>query len=163
MTVAVLLENPKFPHNVGAALRACYLLGARDLYWTGDRVPAPADWPPGSRLPREERLRLYGRVKLTHVTAQEARGLRAWYAPAPTPLCVELSPTAMDLRQMARHPDHAIYVFGPEDGSVSRGLRAACHQFLRIPTAEPGERTPYNLAAAVHLVLFHRLLMNGGL
>jgi tRNA(Leu) C34 or U34 (ribose-2'-O)-methylase TrmL len=41
MAAAVLLVDPKFPHNVGNALRACALLDAHVLAWTGYRVPDP--------------------------------------------------------------------------------------------------------------------------
>lgn len=39
LTPAVALIRPKFPHNVGATLRACSYFGARQLWFTGDRVP----------------------------------------------------------------------------------------------------------------------------
>jgi tRNA(Leu) C34 or U34 (ribose-2'-O)-methylase TrmL len=32
---AVVLIDPKFPHNVGNALRACAVFGATRLVWTG--------------------------------------------------------------------------------------------------------------------------------
>src|SRR5262249_13266497 len=35
---AVALIDPKYPHNVGAALRACSCWGLAQLWWTGDRV-----------------------------------------------------------------------------------------------------------------------------
>jgi tRNA C32,U32 (ribose-2'-O)-methylase TrmJ len=35
---AVALIDPKYPHNVGAALRACSCWGVGQLWWTGDRV-----------------------------------------------------------------------------------------------------------------------------
>jgi len=40
MAAAVLLVDPKFPHNVGNALRACALLDAHVLAWTGLRPTA---------------------------------------------------------------------------------------------------------------------------
>jgi hypothetical protein len=55
-SAAVLLINPKFPHNVGGALRACSAFSAGRLAWTTERIPARSDWPPGQRLPREERM-----------------------------------------------------------------------------------------------------------
>lgn len=35
---AVTLIDPKYPHNVGAALRACSCWGVGQLWWTGRRV-----------------------------------------------------------------------------------------------------------------------------
>jgi hypothetical protein len=49
------------------------------------------------------------------------------------------------------HPPRALYVFGPEDGSLDRGLLAACHRFVQIPS-----RSCLNLAAAVNVVLYDR-------
>ena len=54
---AVALIDPKYPHNVGAALRACSCWGIRQLWWTGARVTL--DVPRGERLPREERMKGY--------------------------------------------------------------------------------------------------------
>jgi len=51
---AVVLENPKYPHNVGGALRACASFGATEFYWNGERVIFNV-----RKLPREERMRHY--------------------------------------------------------------------------------------------------------
>jgi tRNA(Leu) C34 or U34 (ribose-2'-O)-methylase TrmL len=156
MEVAVLLLNPKFPHNVSAALRSCALLGARQLYWTGERVPGPDQWPEGARLPREERMRCYART-----TPHWLRPDAHLFPASAVPVCVEISDTAMPL-DLFDHPPNVVYVFGPEDGSVTKGVRGQCHFFVRIPNAipptDPDARTPYNLAQAVQSVLLHRLL-----
>ena len=66
-------------------------------------------------------------------------------------------PVAVELRRNAEslidfvHPEHALYVFGPEDGSLSRATLAQCHRFLVIPT-----RHCTNLSAAVYTVLYDR-------
>ena len=53
-----------------------------------------------------------------------------------------------------QHPlDDAAYVFGPEDGSVGNNWKSLCHEFVYIPS-----RHCLNLAAAVNVVLSHRLL-----
>jgi hypothetical protein len=54
---AVLLIDPKYPHNVGAALRTCLCWGVGQLWWTGSHVTLDA--PRGERLPREERMKVY--------------------------------------------------------------------------------------------------------
>jgi tRNA(Leu) C34 or U34 (ribose-2'-O)-methylase TrmL len=149
---AVFLVDPKHPHNVGNALRACALLGAGDMYWTGGRVPAPERWPAGARLPREERMRCYRNTTLHHVPDGEVADVFR----ARAPVCVEIVDAAEDLRDFV-HPDEPLYVFGPEDGSVPKGIRTACHRFVRIPAWDPEERTPYNLAFAVGAVLYDRL------
>jgi tRNA C32,U32 (ribose-2'-O)-methylase TrmJ len=37
-TPSVVLIDPKFPHNVGAAIRACSCFGVDSLLWTGNRI-----------------------------------------------------------------------------------------------------------------------------
>jgi hypothetical protein len=43
-----------------------------------------------------------------------------------------------------RHPEKAVYIFGPEDGGLDRAWLTRCHRFVRIPT-----RHCLNLACAV--------------
>ena len=74
---------------------------------------------------------------------------RRWHS---TPVCVELTPTAEPLTTFV-HPEHAVYVFGPEDGHVSQAYRAQCHRFVFIPAHHC-----LNLAAAVNVVLAHRAM-----
>src|SRR5262249_41512639 len=98
-------------------------------------------------LPREERMKCYrntqlrqlGESGLTRIDDLEAGSV---------PVCVEITDGAEDLRDFV-HPDKALYVFGPEDGDVPKGIRHACHRFVRIPAADPHARTSsYNLAFA---------------
>lgn len=147
MRSRVLLIDPKYPHNVGNALRACAVLGAAELLWTGNRVRHPDRWGPGERLPREERLRDYRSVVLTHAEEDALSRLGA------TPVCVEVSDNAESLPDFV-HPDDAVYVSGPEDGGVPKGVRTVCHRFVCIPGTK---RTPLNLAAAVNIVLYDRI------
>lgn len=156
---AVLLIDPRFDFNVGNSLRACALLGATPLCWTGDRVPLPDEWHDGARMPREERMKCYRRVKLDKVAS--TKPLDIFMRVGFTPVCVEIGDSTENLIHF-QHPQRAVYVFGPEDGGVPKGVRNHCHRFVRIPVAipadDPDARTPYNLAAAVNLVLYDRLL-----
>jgi tRNA G18 (ribose-2'-O)-methylase SpoU len=77
----------------------------------------------GERLPREERMKGYTDVHLRRA------------------------------HRPFEHPERAVYVFGPEDGHVSAGLRAKCHRFVYIPAHHC-----LNLAAAVNVVLAHRAM-----
>jgi tRNA(Leu) C34 or U34 (ribose-2'-O)-methylase TrmL len=100
------------------------------------------------RLPREERMRTYRDVPYRHVA--EHRSLENLPV-GMVPVCVEFDETYEDLCDFV-HPPDAIYVFGPEDGGVPKGIRTACWRFVRIPTT-----TCLNLAAAVNVTLYDRL------
>jgi hypothetical protein len=73
---AVGLVDPKFPHNVGAAVRAASCYGIRQVWFSGDRVRLDAS--KGYRLPREERMRGYKDV------VRVRAGLEVPYATAST-------------------------------------------------------------------------------
>jgi tRNA(Leu) C34 or U34 (ribose-2'-O)-methylase TrmL len=69
----------------------------------------------------------------------------------------EAVPVAIEVRAKSEcltlfeHPDQAVYVFGPEDGSISKGVLRHCHRFVHIPA-----RHCLNLSTAVAVILAHR-------
>lgn len=157
---AVVLINPKTPYNVGAAIRACSIFGVDHLRWTGKRITeAEARRKAGStaykdRLPREERMKDYHGVTWEQAPADGSDYIGLYVAEGITPVCVEILPGCEYLDQF-QHPEKAVYVFGPEDGTVNKGVRAVCQRFVSIRSAN---RTPLNLAAAVNLVLYDRFI-----
>jgi tRNA(Leu) C34 or U34 (ribose-2'-O)-methylase TrmL len=121
-----VLINPKYPHNVGAAVRAASCYGIGQVWFTGDRVQLIGERR--FRLPREERMRGYQDVDLRHSDLPfEAFDARA------VPVAVELRRSAESLIDFV-HPEHAVYVFGPEDDSLDRAVLRVCHRFVAIPT-----------------------------
>jgi hypothetical protein len=108
MSAAVLLCEPKFAHNVGNALRACALLGAGRLSWSGTRVPAPEDWE-SRALPREERMKCYAKTQLRHVGNDVSLEM---LEPGYAPVCVEIREGAEDLRDFV-HPEMPCTCSGP--------------------------------------------------
>lgn len=54
-----------------------------------------------------------------------------------------------------KHPQRAIYVFGPEDGSISPKFLEKAQHVVQIPTV-----SCMNLAATVNVVLYDRLAKN---
>lgn len=141
MGEVIIIDNPKYPHNVGTIVRAAACFGQDEIRMTGSRVSLEPH--AGYRLPREERMRDYRTVGITRTD-------RPFDNLTGTPVCVELVPGAVDL-PFFDHPDDAVYVFGPEDGSVSAGLRRKCHLFVKIPMLHCA-----NIAAAVFMVLYDR-------
>lgn len=147
---AIVLIDPKYPSNVGAAVRACACYGVARLIVVGARVPLTPH--PGYRLPREERLRSYQRVKVEQVSARPFDLLGD-----------DIVPVAVERRNAAEalpvfvHPARAVYVFGPEDGDLDKGILSSCHRFVRIPA-----RHALNLSAAVYTVLYDRMAKGDG-
>jgi tRNA(Leu) C34 or U34 (ribose-2'-O)-methylase TrmL len=144
-TPAVALINPKFAHNIGTVLRACSCFNVRQLWWTGDRVPLDID--KGQRLPREERMKGYEDVEMV----RDDRFFDAFGRDV-TPVAVEVRPGSENLLRF-EHPERALYVFGPEDGSIPKPTLMHCHRFVIIPS-----RHCLNLASAVYVVLYDRLI-----
>jgi len=148
MEAAVVLINPKFAHNVGGALRSCATFLAADLRWTGDRVPPIDMWPEGVRLPREERIKDYKDVDFRHT--ESTRPLDEFIEQGYEPVAVEVRDASENLVWF-EHPAKAVYVFGPEDGSLDRGVLSACYRFVHIDTIGC-----LNLATATSVVLYDR-------
>jgi len=142
---AVILIDPKYPHNVGAALRACSCFGFKQLWWTGSRVTI--DPVKGERLPREERMKGYKEVALCpcdypldYFDEDDE----------PVPVAVEVRPSSEPLTTF-EHPENAVYLFGPEDGLIPKPWLHLWHRFVHIPANHC-----LNLATAVAVVLAHR-------
>jgi len=139
---AIVLTNPKYSHNVAGTLRLASCFGVRQVWFTGDRVRL--DIEARGRIPREERMRGYKDVDLFSYD----RPLEQF--PAAVPVAVEMRPNAERLH-LFEHPKNAVYVFGPEDGSLPQSVLSACYRFVVIPT-----RHCLNLATAVSVVLWDR-------
>lgn len=141
--LAVALVTPKYPHNVGAAVRAASCFGVPQVWFSGDRISLTGG--KGNRLPREERMKGYGKVEICQGDY--------FYDAFPryvTPVAVDLVPGTEPLHTF-EHPANALYVFGPEDGSLGSVHLRNCHRFVHIPMAHCA-----NLASAVYMVLMHR-------
>ena len=140
---AIVLWNPKYVHNLAGAIRAASCFDIRQVWWTGRRLDAAM--APLSRLPREERMKGYAAVQWGHHDYPLDcfdRGV--------TPVAVEKRENAECLTDFI-HPDRAIYVFGPENGSLPKAVLHACHRFVWIPSEQC-----LNLAAAINVILCHR-------
>jgi tRNA(Leu) C34 or U34 (ribose-2'-O)-methylase TrmL len=142
-TPGIILIDPKYPHNVGAAIRACSCFDVNSFVWTGERVN-PAKY---ERLPREERMKGYKRVDFRY----DQRPFELFPKDS-VPVCVEVFENSEPLTTFV-HPENAIYVFGPEDGRIPQVVRWLCHRFVHIPA-----HFCLNLSAAVNVVFAHRLM-----
>jgi len=76
----IVLIDPKFPHNLGATIRACSCFGFESLIWTGSRI----ELSKCGRLPREERMKGYKSVRfINHARPFDLFG-------EVTPVCVDV-------------------------------------------------------------------------
>lgn len=147
MSAGILLSDPKYPHNVGAVIRAASCYGATSVRWTGSRVTLEGG-KGERRLPREERMKAYQDVDYGMVAGRVA------FDSIPdgvVPVAVELRPSAEQLPDFV-HPENAVYVFGPEDGGLRHAELRHCHRVVLIPTHHC-----LNLSAAVYTVLYDRM------
>lgn len=147
MPASIALVNPKYPHNVAAAVRAAACFGAKSVKYTGSRV----DFSKMPRTPREMRMKAYRdiKVKQDNYFVNSLKGI--------IPIAIELVPGAESLPDFT-HPENACYVFGPEDGSIPSHILKYCHRFVSIPTFHC-----MNLSSAVYVVLYDRLVKRGEL
>jgi tRNA(Leu) C34 or U34 (ribose-2'-O)-methylase TrmL len=148
VTPSIAMINPKFPHNVGAAIRAASCFGTKQVWFSGNRVKLDAS--KGYRLPREERMKGYADVEL-----RQYDRVFEQFGPDVTPVAIELRENA-ELLPLFQHPEKALYVFGPEDGGLEKVTLQHCHRFVVIPT-----RHCVNVSAAIYLVLYDRLMKSG--
>jgi tRNA(Leu) C34 or U34 (ribose-2'-O)-methylase TrmL len=144
---SIALVNPKYARNVGAVLRLASCYGVKQLWMSGNRIND--DPSMAKRLPREERMKGYKEVDLI----QYDKFLDLFPS--------DVIPVAVEVRENSEplytfdHPEKAVYVFGPEDGSIPRVYLQHCHRFVVIPT-----RHCLNLATAVATVLHDRAYKN---
>lgn len=150
MTPSIILYNPKYPHNVGGAVRACSNFGAKAVVFTGNRVSLEPNKEKGYRLPREERMKDYQDIVLVNDNYPFNR-----FGEGIVPVAVEKRENAESLTYF-QHPRNAVYVFGPEDGSIPQVMLRHCQRFLVIVS-----KHCLNLSAAVNVVLADRITKMG--
>ena len=139
---AVVLIDPKYAHNVGMVVRLASCYGLSQVWFTGERVSLDIAYR--RRLPREERMKGYADVEIINYDYPFEQ-----FADA-VPVAVEVRKKSEPLHDF-EHPPNAVYVFGPEDGSVAKPHISHCHRFVVIPT-----KHCLNLATAVATVLCDR-------
>lgn len=133
------LFNPKSPDNVGAVMRAAGCYGVNSVFYTGKRYARAQEFATDTKMVHQD-IPLIGIEDLKSIIPLGC-----------TPVAVELVEGAKPLPEYT-HPDRAIYIFGPEDGSLSKEVLAWCEEVIYIPT-----HGCMNLAATVNVVLYDRL------
>ena len=136
--ISIGLINPKSPSNVGAVMRAAGCFQADDVYYTGQRYERAAPFHLDTQNACQH-IMLTGVDDLLSVVPQGA-----------DIVCVELVEGAIPL-PLFQHPEHAFYLFGSEDGTVSQQIVDQADSVVYIPTIGC-----LNLSQTVNIVLYDR-------
>lgn len=138
MPFAIGIEYTKTEHNVGTLLRSAHNFGAAMVFTVGRRYRRQAS-------DTENAVR---KLPVLHFSSwEEFRD----HAPIDwVPIAVELGADAVPLVNY-QHPRNALYILGPEDGSVSREVRGWCRETLYIPCS-----SCLNVATAGSIVMYDR-------
>lgn len=137
--IIIGLTNPKSPSNVGAVMRASGCYGVDEVIYTGQRYQQAAKFSTDTK-------NITKRIPLTAVESlieAKSNGVEI--------VCVELVEGATPL-PVFKHPRKALYILGPEDGSISQQVVDKSDHVVYIPTIGC-----MNLAATVNVVLYDRL------
>jgi tRNA(Leu) C34 or U34 (ribose-2'-O)-methylase TrmL len=137
--VTIGLTNPKSPSNVGAVMRAAGCYQADEVVYTGQRYEKASKFQTDTKNVTSK-IPLKGVESFLDNLGDETRIV-----------CVDFAEGATPLPEF-QHPDNAIYIFGPEDGSISQDIADRAHHVVYVPTIGC-----MNLAASVNVLLYDRL------
>lgn len=136
--VIIALTNPKSPSNVGSALRAAGCFAADRILYTGNRYDIAKKFATDTQNAAES------------VAIDKVEDFLANKPAAMKLVCVDLVEGAVPLPSFT-HPEQAMYLFGPEDGSIKQELIDQADHVVYMPT-----NGSLNLAASVNIVLYDR-------
>lgn len=141
--VSIGLSNPKSPENVNSVRRAAGNFRVDSIFYTGKRYPRAVKLNPATtNMSRDVSLN----IPVTEVTClinEMHESIKI--------VCVEFAENAIPLPEY-QHPDNVLYVFGPEDGTLSQAIIDRADAVVFVPT-----KGCMNLAATVNVVLYDRL------
>lgn len=120
-------------------MRAAGCFGVQQVLYTGERFDRAVKFQTDTK-------KVAGQIPLVAVES-----FAVYKTDRHKMVCVELAEGAQSLLDFV-HPQDAIYVFGPEDGSIEQSLIDQADAVVYIPT-----NTCMNLAATVNVVLYDRM------
>ncbi len=153
--VTIGLSNPKSPSNVGGVMRAAGCYSVDKVLYTGRRYAHAAKFI-GSKNNTDTQQ---SRDQIPLVAIEDFLQLKQpnmeqqlENLPDSTKIiCVDLVEGAIPL-PLFQHPDQAIYIFGPEDGTITQTVIDQADDVVYVPTVGC-----MNLAATVNVLLYDRL------
>jgi len=142
-SVSIGLSNPKSPDNVNSVRRAAGNYRVDSIFYTGSRYPRALNLNPGiPNINRDVSLNVPVNG-VDELVEQSTVNMQI--------VCVEFAQGAISLPEF-KHPDNVMYIFGPEDGTISQKIIDRADSVVYIPTVGC-----MNLAATVNVVLYDRL------
>ncbi len=143
LKVSIGLLNPKSPENVAAVMRSAGNFRVDIVFYTGVRY---------SRALKSRRQPVDMRRKVgQYIPLNETACLIGEVAESMKIVCIELVENSVPL-PIFQHPEHAFYIFGPEDGSINQDIIDKADDVVYVPTVGC-----MNLSATVNVVLYDRI------
>jgi tRNA(Leu) C34 or U34 (ribose-2'-O)-methylase TrmL len=140
LTIHLAIINPKSPQNMGSILRAAGCYQAQSIRYTGTRYARAKAFSTDTK-------NAHLNIAVTQVTSV----IHSVNDKHLTKVAIELVKGATPL-PLFKHPEEALYIFGPEDGSIEQDVIDQCDYVVYIPTIGC-----MNLAATVNVLLYDRL------
>ena len=137
--ITIGLSNPKSPTNMGAIMRAAGCYGVNNVIYTG------------TRYDRAVKLNTDTKNSSSTIPLTQQADLLENKPDDVKVICVDLVEDAIPLPNF-EHPKKALYLFGPEDGTLTQQLINKADAVVYIPT-----KGCMNLAATVNVLLYDRL------
>jgi len=141
--LSIGLINPKSPDNVGAILRASANYQVDSVFYTGIRYP--------QALKRAGRSVDMSRRLGKDIPISPADCLIDSAPDNVKIICIEFAENAIALPEF-QHPARALYIFGPEDGSIEQEVIDKADYVVFVPTI-----SCMNLSASVNVLLYDRM------
>lgn len=139
MSFAIGIERTKKAVNVGTLLRSAYNFGASMIFTIGMRYEKQAsDTTKAFRHIPLLNFKTWGEYKQHAPYSWEHVGVEIEEKSISLPLFV--------------HPKSAVYLLGPEDGSLSAEARVICKSIVSIPS-----NRCLNLAVAGSIIMYDRI------
>ena len=137
--VVIGLTDPKSPSNVGAVMRAAGCYQADEVRYTGVRYARAAKFHTDTKDVSRKIPLNAAESLIDNLTSKQKI------------ICVDLVEGAIPLPEF-EHPENAIYIFGPEDGTIAQDVINKADAVVYVPTIGC-----MNLAASVNVLLYDRL------
>lgn len=131
------LVRPKSAVNVGAVMRACGVYSAASLVIQDRRNGLLKN--PTDTMKAWKRIPVYRGDSVFDFIPFDCQCVAVDIIPGATPL------------PEFEHPDRALYIFGPEDGTLGKVVTDHCQHTVYIPTVRC-----MNLAATANVVMYDR-------